>query len=120
MADGRLRVGSEHLAELVEEVGDLGCGEVVGGLDAVDHGLGIPLEGVCPAGVYFDEELTDIVKKIKDKGFARKIERDELRAGAELLGVDMKEHIGFIIDVLREHREELGLPGNEGKEGNDS
>ena len=50
-----------------------------------------------------------IYKKLKDKGFAAKVERDEVYKGAELFGVDLKEHIAFIITVLRENKEELGI-----------
>ena len=40
------------------------------------------------------------------------MELEEVSKGVEIFGVDLREHIGFIIGVLREHREELGLPGN--------
>ena len=46
-----------------------------------------------------------------DKGFAAKVERDEVTAGAELLGVDLSEHIAFVIAALRPHAAELGLQG---------
>ncbi len=52
-----------------------------------------------------------VKKKLKDKGFAAKVERDEVRAGVDLLGVDLGEHIQFVIDALRPHAEELGLTG---------
>jgi predicted hydrolase (HD superfamily) len=54
-------------------------------------------------------EPKSVVKKLKDKGFAAKVERDEVYKGAELLGVDLQEHIAFIIDVLKKHREELSI-----------
>jgi predicted hydrolase (HD superfamily) len=54
-------------------------------------------------------ETKSVVKKLKDKGFAAKVERDEVYKGAELLGVDMNEHISFIIEVLRGNRVELGI-----------
>lgn len=50
-----------------------------------------------------------VAKKMKDKHFAAKVEREEIRRGAELLGVDLKQHIGFVIDALRPHAGELGL-----------
>ena len=53
-----------------------------------------------------------VKKKLKDKSFAAKVERDEVRAGAELLGVDLGEHIQFIIDALKPHAEELGIGGS--------
>lgn len=50
-------------------------------------------------------------KKLKDKAFAAKVERSEIAAGAELLGVELSDHIQFIIDALRPHAEELGISG---------
>lgn len=50
-----------------------------------------------------------VKKKLKSKGFAAKVERDEIAAGIELLGVDLTEHIQFIIDVLKKHRTELNI-----------
>jgi predicted hydrolase (HD superfamily) len=54
-------------------------------------------------------EPKSVIKKLKDKGFAAKVERDEVYKGAELLGVDLQEHIAFIIDVLKKHWEELSI-----------
>lgn len=54
-------------------------------------------------------EPKSVIKKLKDKGFAAKVERDEVYKGVELMGVDLKEHIAFIINVLRDNREELGI-----------
>lgn len=54
-------------------------------------------------------EPKSVIKKLKDKGFAAKVERDEVYKGAELLGVDLTEHIAFIIAVLKENRSELGI-----------
>lgn len=54
-------------------------------------------------------EPKSVIKKLKDKGFAAKVERDEVYKGVELLGVDLKEHIAFIIDVLKQNKEELGI-----------
>ena len=53
-----------------------------------------------------------VKKKLKDKGFAAKVERTEVTAGAELLGVDLTEHIQFVIDALKPHGEDLGLLGS--------
>ena len=48
-------------------------------------------------------------KKLKDKNFAAKVERSEIEAGVELLGVELNEHIAFIIAALEKHKEELDL-----------
>ncbi len=63
---------------------------------------------VRPEGVSTLEPKS-VLKKLKDKGFAAKVERDEVYKGVELLGVDIKEHIAFIIQVLRENKAELGI-----------
>ena len=52
-----------------------------------------------------------VKKKLKDKAFAAKVERDECRAGAQMLAVDMSDHIQFIIDALKPHAAELGIEG---------
>lgn len=54
-------------------------------------------------------ETKSVIKKLKDKGFAAKVERDEVYKGVELLGVDLTEHIAFIIEVLKKNREELAI-----------
>jgi predicted hydrolase (HD superfamily) len=63
---------------------------------------------VRPDGI---ETLTaqSVKKKLKDKAFAAKVDRQEIAAGAELLGVDLLEHIQLVIDALRPHAEELGI-----------
>jgi len=52
-----------------------------------------------------------VKKKLKQKSFAAKVDRDEVAAGFELLGVEPTEHIQFVIDALKPHAEELGLTG---------
>jgi predicted hydrolase (HD superfamily) len=52
-----------------------------------------------------------VKKKLKDKAFAAKVDRQEIAAGADLLGVDLAEHIQFVIDALKPFAEELGIQG---------
>lgn len=54
-------------------------------------------------------ETKSVVKKLKDKGFAAKVDREEVYMGAELMGVELNEHISFIIGVLQKNRQELGI-----------
>ena len=56
-------------------------------------------------------------KKLKDKAFAAKVERNEIHAGVELLGVELSDHIAFIIEALKPHAEELGIMGRDLKTG---
>jgi len=52
-----------------------------------------------------------VKKKLKDKAFAAKVDRQIIRDGVELLGVDLGEHVQFVIDALKPHAEELGITG---------
>jgi len=52
-----------------------------------------------------------VKKKLKDKAFAAKVERHEVRTGCEILGVEIGEHIQFIIEALKPHAAELGIEG---------
>jgi predicted hydrolase (HD superfamily) len=54
-------------------------------------------------------EAKSVIKKLGQKSFAASVDRNEVRAGAELFNVDLKEHITFIIDVLQKHQVELNL-----------
>ena len=54
-------------------------------------------------------ETKSVIKKLKDKGFAAKVDREEVYKGAELLGIELSEHITFIIEVLRKNKAELGI-----------
>ena len=54
-------------------------------------------------------EAKSVIKKLKDKGFAAKVDREEVYKGAELFGVDLTEHISFILGVLKDNKAELGL-----------
>lgn len=49
------------------------------------------------------------LKKLKDKAFARSVNRDDIKQGVEELGVDLDEHIRFVIDALRPVQKEIGL-----------
>lgn len=66
---------------------------------------------VRPSKSVLDLEPASVVKRMKDKAFARAVSRDDLRRGAEELGLPLAEHIGNVIAGMREHAEELGLKG---------
>jgi predicted hydrolase (HD superfamily) len=59
-------------------------------------------------------ESSSVKKKLKDKAFAAKVEREEVHAGVKHLAVELDEHIRFIIDALKPHAEELGIQGKAG------
>lgn len=54
---------------------------------------------------------SSVKKKLKDKGFAAKVSRDDVTRGAERLGVPLDEHIQLVIDALTPHAAALGLAG---------
>ncbi len=56
-----------------------------------------------------DVKLKSIKKKLKDKAFARGVNRDDIQQGAEELGVDLGEHILFVAECLQNNAEKLGL-----------
>jgi predicted hydrolase (HD superfamily) len=57
-------------------------------------------------------DARSVRKKMKDKAFARSVNRDDIVNGAAALGVDLDEHIGFCVTAMQERARELGLGGN--------
>jgi predicted hydrolase (HD superfamily) len=53
-----------------------------------------------------------VKRRMKDKLFAKGVSREDVRKGAEELGVPLEEHIAFCIGALREHADALGLRGS--------
>lgn len=64
---------------------------------------------VRPSRSFADLEVSSVKKKLKDKAFARGVNRDDVRAGAEELGVQLDDHIAFCIAALRPVESRLGL-----------
>src|SRR5215217_1805062 len=67
---------------------------------------------VRPSKSVLDLEAPSVIKKMKDKAFARAVNRDDLRRGAEELGLPLDEHVTNVIRFLREQAGPLGLAGS--------
>ena len=66
---------------------------------------------VRPSKSVLDLEALSVIKKMKDKAFARAVSRDDLRQGAEELGLPLEVHIGNVIQFMRLEADALGLRG---------
>jgi predicted hydrolase (HD superfamily) len=67
---------------------------------------------VRPSKSVLDLEASSVLKRMKDKAFARAVPREDLRRGAEELGIPLDEHIANVIGFLREQADALGLRGS--------
>jgi len=66
---------------------------------------------VRPSRSILDLEASSVVKRMKDKAFARAVKREDLRAGAALLNLSIEEHITNVIRFMRDRAVDLGLRG---------
>jgi len=82
-------------------------------LFAVDEltGLVTATALVRPSKSLHEVDARSVRKKMKDKAFARGVNRDDVLLGAQELGVDLDAHIQFVIDAMRASAADLGLDG---------
>lgn len=66
---------------------------------------------VRPSRSVHEVEARSVRKKMKDKAFARGVSREDVIQGADALGVDLDEHIAFVIGAMQREADELGLGG---------
>ena len=119
----------KHPNVIVEKLNALGETEIAHAISAHYTQWNVPYDTLLDKALLACDELTgfivaccqvrpdgiaslepkSVIKKLKDKGFAAKVDRYEVSKGAELFGVEMQEHIAFIIDTLRKNREELAI-----------
>src|SRR6478609_1962142 len=119
----------KHPSVIVEKLNTLGETEIAHAISAHYTQWNVPYNSLLDKALLACDELTgfivaccqvrpdgitslepkSVIKKLKDKGFAAKVDRYEVSKGAELFGVDMTEHIAFIINTLRKNREELAI-----------
>ena len=64
---------------------------------------------VKPTKAIADVEVSSVRKKMKDKAFARGVNRQDVIQGAAELGVDLDAHIAFCLDAMKKRAAELGL-----------
>ena len=119
----------EHPHKVVQWLNEQGEPNLAKAIASHYTGWGLPYEDRMQKALVACDELTGFVvacclvrpegiatlkpksvkKKLKDKAFARSVERDEVRKGVEMLETDLTEHIQFIIDTLSQYRDELKL-----------
>jgi predicted hydrolase (HD superfamily) len=82
-------------------------------LFAVDEltGLVTATALVRPSRSVHEVEASSVRKKMKDKAFARGVSREDVLVGASELGVDLDEHIAFVVAAMRRSAASLGLAG---------
>ena len=66
---------------------------------------------VRPSKSLDDLEVSSVRKKLKDKAFARTVNREDIRQGVEELGVPLEDHVRFVIEALKPVQREIGLGG---------
>jgi putative nucleotidyltransferase with HDIG domain len=85
------------------EKGLTACDELCGFITAVAL--------VKPSKSLAEVTADSVLKKMKDKAFARQVNRDEIRSGTAEFGVELKEHVAFVIEAMKNVAGELGLDG---------
>jgi predicted hydrolase (HD superfamily) len=83
------------------------CDELAGFITAVAL--------IKPGKSLAEVDAKSVRKRMKDKAFARKVNRDDIVNGAAALGVDLDEHIAFCIEALQGIAGQLGLDGSASK-----
>ena len=74
----------------------------------IDRASALVRPGKAIAGL----EPTSVRKKLKDRGFARSVNRDDIYRGAEGLEMDMDEHIAFVVKALEGVAPQIGFAGS--------
>lgn len=123
----------EHPRRIVAWLSERGEPELAHAISAHDTRWGVAYESALDKALLACDELTgfvgacalvrpggiatlepkSVLKKLKDKGFAAKVERPEIEAGVRLLGVDLAAHVAFVIGALAPHAQQLLLAGRE-------
>ncbi|HTS50054.1 MAG TPA: HDIG domain-containing protein [Bryobacteraceae bacterium] len=81
------------------------CDELAGFLTACSY--------VKPNRSIYEVDVPSVRRKLKDKAFARAVNRDDILQGAAGLGVELDQHIAFCIEAMQQRATELGLAGTQ-------
>ncbi len=83
-------------------------------LFAVDELVGLVTAAtyVRPSKSILDLEPSSVKKKLKDKGFARGVSREDITLGAAEFGVELEPHIAFVVEAMKANAGPLGLAGS--------
>ena len=78
---------------------------------AIDEltGLIVAVALVRPSKCLAEVKVTSVMKKWKNKSFARGVNRQDIEKGAEQLGIDLKEHVQNVLESMKKISSELGL-----------
>src|SRR5579872_2142620 len=79
------------------------CDELAGFLTACSY--------VKPGRSIFEVDVASVKRKLKDKAFARNVNREDITSGAQELGAPLEEHIAFCIEAMKARAADLGLAG---------
>jgi len=80
------------------------CDELAGFITAISY--------VKPRRSVFEVDVASVKKKMKDKAFARSVNRQDIVEGAQELGTPLDDHIDFCVKAMQARAEELGLKGS--------
>jgi putative nucleotidyltransferase with HDIG domain len=80
------------------------CDELAGFITAISY--------VKPSRSVMEVDVQSVKKKMKDKAFARSVNRQDIVDGAQELGVPLEEHIDFCVKAMQARAGELGLQGS--------
>ena len=64
---------------------------------------------VLPTKALADLKVTSVRKRMKDKAFARSVNRDDITNGAAAIGMELDDHVAFVVEAMRGASEALGL-----------
>ncbi|MBN1878059.1 MAG: HDIG domain-containing protein [Anaerolineae bacterium] len=99
-----------HAPDLTNATPESNMEKVIYAVDELT-GLIAAVALVRPSKSILDVKVSSIKKKWKDRAFARGANREDIEKGAAMLGVDLSEHIGIVLEAMKGIAEELGLAG---------